>query len=48
MTKVELLERELNYQMVVYKGKTKKYKELKKELEFYKCFYLINYLKIKC
>lgn len=43
MTRVEILERELNYQLKVYKGKTQKYQELKQELEF---LYIIAYLTI--
>lgn len=43
MTKVEILERELNYQLKVYKGKTKKYQELKEQLELYK---LINFIAV--
>lgn len=44
MTRLKVLERELNYQLKVYKGKTKKYQELKQELEFYKYFYSIIYI----
>jgi len=45
--KVEILERELNYQLKVYRGKTQKYEEIKQELKFYKFLYLIILLKIK-
>lgn len=50
MTRVEILEREINYQLKVYKGKTKKYQELKDELILYKYLYIqlyINYFLIK-
>ena len=40
MTKVEILEREINYQLKVYKGKTKKYQELNNELMIYKYLYI--------
>lgn len=45
MTIIEILERKLNYQLKVYKGKTKKYEEIKKELELYIFLYLIIYMK---
>ena len=44
MTRLELLEREINYQLKVYRGKTNKYQELKQELEFYKSLGVIFYI----
>lgn len=45
MTKIETLERELKYQLRVYKGKTKKYQKIKKELNLYKNIYYIIYMR---
>lgn len=45
MTKIEVLERELNYQLRVYKGKTKKYQKIKKELNLYRNIYYIIYMR---
>lgn len=45
MTKIEVLERELNYQLRVYKGKTEKYQKIKKELSLYKNIYYIIYMR---
>ena len=44
MTRVEILEREINYQLKVYKGKTKKYHELNNELMLYKYLYIKIYI----
>ena len=41
MTKIEVLERELNYQL----GKTEKYQKIKKELSLYKNIYYIIYMR---
>ena len=43
MTRLELLEREINYYLKVYRGKTDKYQELIQELEFYKNLGIIIY-----
>ncbi|MBR3162107.1 MAG: hypothetical protein IKF19_05195 [Bacilli bacterium] len=44
MTKVEKLEKEIDYQLKVYKGKTKKYQELIDELTLYKYLYIKIYI----
>lgn len=46
MTKIQLLEREIEYQSKVYRGKTRKYKSLVKELKFYKTLFIIILLRI--
>lgn len=47
MNKLEILNRELNYQLRVYKGKTKKYDELKQILEFYQVIVLLLVINLK-
>lgn len=47
MTRIEILERELNYQLRVYKGKTNKYFRIKKELDFYRFLYLMFLIQYK-
>ena len=47
MNKLEILNRELNYQVRVYKGKTKKYDELKRRLEFYQVVVLLLVINLK-
>lgn len=47
MTRIEILERELNYQLRVYKGKTNKYFRIKKELEFYRFLYMMIFIQYK-
>ena len=46
MTRIEILERELNYHLKVYKGKTEKYQKLKQEYDFYKNLGIIFYILI--
>lgn len=47
MNTLEILNRELNYQLRVYKGKTKKYEELKQWLEFYQVITLLLFINLK-
>ena len=37
----------MNYQLRVYKGKTKKYEELKQRLEFYQVITLLLFINLK-
>ena len=46
MLTFKILERDMMYQLVVYKGKTKKFQELKLKYEFYKTIHSILFMVI--